>query len=116
MTDIQQLILAARPMIPFRGTHDAQKFLDSWPLEDQFALISALCIGRDHMGDTAIQSGYVSDDQSFDRFLHIGSTGIWLILPEDFAGMLCEADVSLAEWFTTFERCAMASGYDLCEF
>ncbi|QGR09623.1 hypothetical protein CTZ24_24465 (plasmid) [Pantoea phytobeneficialis] len=116
MTDIQQLILAARPLIPFRRIHDAQAFLSLWPLEDQFALISALCIGRDHMGANVIRAGYVSDDQSFDRFLHIGSTGIWLIPPADFAGMLCEAGASLEEWFTTFEHCATVSGYDLSEF
>lgn len=116
MTDIQQLILAARPLIPFRRIHDAQAFLKSWPLEDQFAIISALCIGRDHMGANVIRPGYVADDQSFDRFLHIGSTGIWLIMPEDFAGMLCEAGTSLSEWFTAFEHCAETSGYELDEF
>jgi hypothetical protein len=116
MTDIQQLIHAVLPLIPFRNIPDAREFLNSWPLEDQSALISASCIGRDHIHAGYIRHGYMADDLSFDRFLHTGSAGIWLIEPACFAGILCEAGPELIKWFEAFERCANASGYDLDEF
>jgi hypothetical protein len=116
MTDIQQLINAAIPLIPFRHLRDAQAFLNALSLEDRSALISALCTGRDHLNADRIRPGYVPDELSFDRFLHTGNAGIWLIEPADFAGMLCEAGPALTEWFAAFERCATASGYDLREF
>jgi hypothetical protein len=83
MTDIQQLIRAALAGVPFRSVVNTQAFLNTYSLEDNSALITALIIGRDHIHDDRIRPDYVPDDLSFDRFLHTGSAGIWLIQPAD---------------------------------
>ncbi|QGY33175.1 hypothetical protein [Pantoea cypripedii] len=116
MTDIQQLIRAVLARLPFRSTEDTQEFLNTYSLEDNSALITALIIGRDHVNEGRIQADYVPDDLSFDRFLHTGSAGIWLIQPADFAQIIFDTSTSLITYLEAFERCATMSGYDLNEF
>jgi len=118
MTDINTLIAAVTPHIPFRNENAAQQFLSQYSEGDQAALISALYIGRDHLGQSAIQPGYVPASMAFDRYFHTGGVAgqRWLIAPSDFARILYEKNSNLNGYFSAFTLCASASGYSLSSF
>ncbi|ARJ43693.1 hypothetical protein B1H58_17670 [Pantoea alhagi] len=118
MTDINNLISAASPHIPFRSENAAQQFLSQHTVSDQAALVSALYIGRDHLHDDKIQPNYVPNGIVFDRNFHTYgvTSGRWLIEPTDFARILYEKNSQLTDYFTAFQRCAKASRYVLAKF
>lgn len=118
MTDINTLITAVTPHIPFPNENAAQQFLSQYPESDQAALISALYIGRDHLHERTIQPDYVPESMAFDRYFHTGGDAgqRWLIAPGEFARILYEKNTQLSEYFSAFTLCASASGYNLSCF
>lgn len=118
MTQIQQLINQVLPQIPFHSSSAAQGFLQSYTVDDQAALISALYIGRDHIHSNTIHEDYIPASIPFDRYFHTGGGhGVrWLINPAEFKDILYEKNTSLKTYYEAFLRCTNGSGLDLSTF
>ncbi|BCH45787.1 hypothetical protein KAM260_36780 [Klebsiella pneumoniae] len=118
MTDIQQLIAAADPFIPFKDESLASSFLQQYSVDDQAALISALYIGRSHGGANVLNDDCYVEGIPFDRYFHTGGGhGYgWSIDPAEFARILYEKNTNLRSYYQSFVRCANGSGIDLSTF
>lgn len=115
MTHIQQLISQADPLIPFQNSSVADAFLQQYSIDDQAALISALYIGRNHIGANQLNDDCFIEGIPFDRYHQTGGGhGFrWLINPAEFATILYEKNTNLRTYYQSFIRCANGSGVDL---
>lgn len=117
MTDINTLIAAAKPHIPFQSTSAATVFLSNYSTDDGAALISALYIGRSHLGQTVINSQHLQSQIPFNRYFSTGgSNGQWDIAPSEFARILYEKNTNLTNYYDTFLVCCAGSGINLAHF
>lgn len=99
--------------------YSAHQFLSKYSIDDQCAIISVICIGRDHINHSQfIMSdeetiGYFGPSSPFSRYLFTGHGPSWRIRPEDFASMLSSKSDSIIMYCEAFIRCARNSHYDL---
>lgn len=113
MTDISVLINSIRKAIPFNSQSAAKKFLSTYGVDDQCALISALYIGRDHIHSSMFNAEYFCND---NRFLHTGNHHKWNIIPAEFPRILYEREGSIIQYYDAFLRCAAGSKFNLGSF
>ena len=114
MKHINDLIQELSASLPFNLESQAQNYLSTLDIDDQCAIISALYIGRSHMGHNEIMPDFFVIP--FDRYHQTGNSPNWTILPQDFPRILHEKSASITRYLRDFEQCCRSSKIDLSKF
>ncbi|MBJ7265432.1 DUF3775 domain-containing protein [Idiomarina abyssalis] len=80
----------------------ADSFLASLSEKEQEQIIAAIYIGRDHLHDQELASGYKMDRKIID---HISKA--------EYGRIIVEKNTAVKQYLDALTRCAGASGFDL---